>query len=215
MYFFYSGTRTWISKFRQGQNIFSPISPDLRQLKWCFPSYFDYYSAAKDEPRPMPTMPGHCTILDSGAHSFFAMHAIGVEKKRETILIDLEHYFTMYIEHLKLNWNKIDYFVELDVGEVYGMKIVKKMRDDFAREGLIEKCIFAWHPNNGINDLDICLNCPSRYMGIEGMRPGDIVIPYNRILKKAYTIGTRIHGFALTNHKVFRRYPFYSVDSTL
>lgn len=156
--------------------------------------------------------------IDSGAHSFFGFEGMSVtshlhtntSKRKDPFL-----YFEEYIQWLKIWQDKFSYFVELDLQEIVGHEIVNTWRKRYEDEGLIHKCIFVYHTGDKIKWWeDTCKNIPSRYVGIEGIRTGRAMLPYNKLIKIAYDNKCKVHGFAFTRPGLLHYYPFYSVDST-
>jgi hypothetical protein len=215
MKFYFSSMRSYQSHLNREASNYGPLLPDSPWLQYGFPSFWDWYSHKHNGRVKLFTMPAQYVILDSGAHSFFAMNDLAVHgKKREKVKLDVSHYHGAYMNFIEYNWEHISYFVELDVADVFGFEWVQKMRSDYQTRGLWEKCIPAWHRVNGMEDFEAMLECPSRYIGLQGLRPNEPLLPYNYLLQRAYDAGVRVHGFALTNCKVLEKFPFYSVDST-
>ena len=163
---------------------------------------------------------GHEGIItiDSGAHSFFGAAGIssaGHQQNTKTKLPDHEIYFRDYVKWIKQNYDKISYFVELDIQAIIGLKRVKEWRNLLKAEGLYSKCIPVMHSIDTWDDfVEMCETSESKYIGFEGMRKKKITMPYMKMLKYCHKNGIRVHGFALTAKEVTTKYPFYSVDST-
>ena len=215
MIVYLSGVKSWYTYFMRGlpRDGSVPFPADVTLLDSCFPSYWDFTS--KDGTKVLPVQPGRRVILDSGAHSFFSMVGMSVHvtyrKKTDVVL---EDYFKKYLRFLEKNWDVFNYFVELDVADVFGMEAVQKMRRAYKSKGMMEKMIPGWHPVNGKEDFFWQLKCPSHYIGMQGLRPGKPTIPYGPFIRECYDKGVRVHGFALLNQRLLREYPFYSIDST-
>jgi hypothetical protein len=163
----------------------------------------------------MDRMPAEDIILDSGAHTFFSSSGMSVHGYKVTRKMknDLSRYHSDYLVFLKKNWDRFDYFVELDVADLFGMDIVRAMRDDYMKAGMWDKCIMGWHPINGEDDYQWMLdNTGSGWVAIEGNRIGVPLIKYNNYIRPAYERGIKVHGFALMSDKLLRAFPFYSVD---
>ena len=216
MKFYFSGMHSYHSHFNRGGDRFGEVPASSPWLTFAFPSFFDWYAPSRNGRQKLRTMPGQYVILDSGAHSFFHMHGLSVYNtdRKSKPKIDVSHYHGAYMNFIETNWEWISYFVELDLADVFGFAWVQKMRRDLQRRGLWDKCIPAWHRINGERDFAEMLETPSRYIGLQGLRPGEPMLPYNSLLERAFEAGVRVHGFALTNHKMLEKYPFYSVDST-
>jgi hypothetical protein len=160
-------------------------------------------------------------IVDSGAHSFFSeMQGSGLSVSvhtKKTITKDTpENYFLGYLQWLQDNKDYYDYFVELDIGEVVGQETVLKWREEIRKAGLYSRCITVFHPRvMDFNDyLKMLEDSESKFVALEGDRPGRLRLPYNKLIKPAYEKGIKVHGFAFIKRDGLDCYPFYSVDAT-
>jgi len=85
-------------------------------------------------------------IVDSGAHSFFTEHnsllaTTGrVKKKKEDN--DPESYFGLFLQWLHKVYEIIDYYIELDIGELVGQEVVRKWREVLKEKGYFAKSVF-------------------------------------------------------------------------
>jgi len=158
-------------------------------------------------------------FVDSGAHSFFSHGDQGLavtntkpKAKKET---DPFVYFNNYITWLKANWDQIDYFAELDIGELLGQAQVIKWRELITAEGMADKMVPVWHPAVTTEDefRAVIEQAPSRYVAVEGLRKGTHAVPYVRTAKFCYENRCRVHGFAMVRNKFMESVPFFSVDS--
>ena len=158
-------------------------------------------------------------IIDSGAHTFFSEKGVdraGVVKKNTQTKETYRQYIDNYYKWLMACKDYIDYFVELDIGEIVGQKKVDEWYNELKVKGLDSKCIRVYHPKccpKGWWEEQIKTNT-SKYVGIEGKRFGKVTIDYKKLIKQAYDKGVKVHGFAMTGIKDITTYPFYSVDST-
>ena len=164
-------------------------------------------------------------VIDSGAHSFFAVAGVsvtsGANAQHRDVPIDFEKYVRGYVEWLKLVYDKIDFFVEVDIQELVGQETVWRWRDLYSREGLGKKCIWVYH--SGIGSGGVCDTykdfermvdeSESRYVGIEGKRKQKFQLPYVKMAKHAYDNDCRTHVFAAVVPALMRRAPLYSTDS--
>lgn len=180
-----------------------------------------YYQKKVNECLPPLKANGHTGIItiDSGAHSFFEQMGVSAtakhSKKGRKADKDPEEYFKNYIAWAKQNYNYYDYFVELDLQEIVGIKRLREWRKIMKEEGVADKCITVHHSVNNDEEFSELLETSvSRYIGIEGIRPGYRMLPYNKFLKKAYDAKVKVHGFAFTRADLLHDYPFYSVDSS-
>lgn len=160
-------------------------------------------------------------IVDSGAHTFFSELqgeglSVSVHTKKTRTKETPEEYWEMYKKWLMENYKYFDYFVELDIGEIVGQNTVLKWRGEIKKLGLYHKCITCYHPRvvswkaweEMLNDSE------SKYVAVEGERPGRNSLPYGRLLKAAYDRNIKVHGFALIKRRLLEKYPFYSADSS-
>lgn len=162
------------------------------------------------------------TMVDSGAHSFFSQHipkssAGGHTAQKDKRTEDPDRYVKQYIDWVVQNYDKFDFFVELDIQEIVGIAKVNEWRQAYRDAGIIDKIIPVWHylPNNWKDWEEWCDEWESRYIGIEGPRGDRGILPYNRFLKHAYDRQCKVHGFGLVQQEILWKCPFYSVDSTL
>jgi len=155
---------------------------------------------------------------DSGAYTVFA--ALGltttVGAKKLPFGGDYDAYFKAYLEWAVDNEQNVDYFVELDLQELVGRKKVDEWLRLWQKAGLAHRVIRVWHGNvDSARDFeDMCATTPSRYIAIEGLRPGRAALPYREMALRAYSEQCRLHGLALCNSSVLLQAPFYSVDSS-
>lgn len=178
-----------------------------------------YYQ--KNSQKTLDTMPkqNRKIIIDSGAHSFFEQIGVSVTSKdfgkSKGIKNDPQHFFDRYFEFIKQNYNKVDYFVELDIQEIVGRDKVNQWRKKLKQEGLFNKIITVHHTCDSEKDFDEILDTTeSKYIGLEGLRQRKIVLDYGVLIKKCYEKGIKVHGFAMTDFRLIYKYPFYSVDSS-
>lgn len=159
-------------------------------------------------------------IIDSGAHTFFSeadngLAVSGHKKKSKTVETPFE-YFSKYKAWIKQYYEYFDYYVELDIGEIVGQQTILGWREQLKSEGLYDKCITCYHPNimTRTDFVAMLKDSQSRYIGIEGIRPGRPMIDYSSLISKAYSEGVKVHGFAMVKKDIMERFPFYSVDSS-
>ena len=161
-------------------------------------------------------------IIDSGAHTFFtemgggqlsATHREKKNKLRETP----DQYWESYKEWLLKFDPLIDYFVELDIGEIVGKEKVLKWREELKSLGLFHKCITVYHPAYVTEEeyMQLLEQSASKYVGLEGIRgKRSKMLPYKKLVKMAYDRGVKVHGFAMIKKDILHEVPFYSVDSS-
>jgi len=218
---YYSSVKTWAQHMvkKRGLKPAAPMPEDIVSFPHAFPSFGDFYSR-KGRITKLPVMASRSVVLDSGAHHFFNLSGHSVAPGNSGVTggnvaeYDLNHYVQSYIAFVKHNWDKIDYFIELDIADIYGMKHVKAVRNEFVEADIWEKCVGGWHPVNGMDDYEDMLTWPSGMVGLQGMRRDAAVLPYNKLIKMAYDVGVKAHGFAMTKPEYLLKWPFYSVDST-
>lgn len=158
-------------------------------------------------------------IVDSGAHTFFASRPeIGSTTTRVTKHKgeDPEFYMREYLAWLKQAAPHLDYFVELDLGEIVGQPRVRGWRVYLEKAGLAEKCIIVYHPKaeTWAEFLEWAEKWPSKYVALEGLRQGRALFDYVGCVRALYERGIRVHGFAMVKRRWLDRVPFYSVDSS-
>lgn len=194
---------------------------EKEQVKNRFFSYY-YTRKSKDDTKSLKYnfSKSDILIVDSGAHTFFSESdqslTASVHKKKSKTKESSDEYWEKYLEWLIRNKNHLTYFVELDIGELVGQKKVIAWRKQLDKHGLLNKCITVCHP--AVTSYETYLRelneSQSKYVAIEGLRPGQPQIPYGKYVLAAHKNNIKIHGFALTNQSIVSRYPFYSVDST-
>jgi hypothetical protein len=188
-------------------------------------AFYSYYYMRKSKPmvaNMIGNRPYHELIfVDSGAHSFFAEnHDKGLSvsnlKKKTKTKETPDEYMANYIIWLKKHIDVIDYFAELDIGEIVGQDKVMLWRQQLKDAGLYHKCVTVYHPDIMTDQdyIDMLDDSVSRYVALEGDRDSRPRINYNKYLKLAFERGVKTHGFAMTKTDVFLNYGFWSVDSS-
>lgn len=193
----------------------------ILKIENIFMSY--YYMRKKKEPATLFENRKHVKtiIVDSGAHTFFSENSdsgltVSVHTKKTKTAESPEEYFEEYLLWAKKYYDYYDYFVELDIGELVGQETVLQWRERLKQHGIFDKCITVMHPATCTYEeyLQMLKDSESKYVALEGLRPGQKQISYGKYLIPAYKQGIKVHGFALTNKKMIEKYPFFSVDSS-
>lgn len=221
MIFYYSSIRAWIQHMvrARGFEPYAPLPDNIVALPHSFPSFSDFYND-DGRVRKLPTLLSKSVILDSGAHHFFNLsgHSVhpGASGTSSGHLkdYDLNYYVQLYIAFIKHNWDAIDYFIEFDVGDIFGMSTVHATRKEFQDAGIWEKCIGGWHRVNGWDDYEFMLSWPSKFVALQGKRMNEPLLNYGKLIGAAYERGVKVHVFALTDPRLLKRIPAYSTDST-
>lgn len=145
-------------------------------------------------------------LLDSGAFTFMN------SKKNETT--DFDEYTDRYIDYI--NRNNIEYFFEMDVDVVVGLKEVERLRAKL-EAGTGRQCIPVWHKDRG-KDYFVGLCKDYDYISIGGIVTKEITPAdykyFHWLIDTAHCYGCQIHGLGFTNLKGLYEYNFDSVDST-
>jgi hypothetical protein len=144
-------------------------------------------------------------ILDSGAFTYLN----GAKGN-----IDWEQYINEYAKFI--NEHKVEYFIELDIDPVVGLKEVERLREKLEKL-TNKKSIPVWHKSRGIDYwIEMCKNYD--YVAIGGIVTGEIKANqynvFNNLLKIAKENNCKVHGLGFTNLEGLKKYKFYSVDST-
>lgn len=144
-------------------------------------------------------------LLDSGAFTFM---------NNSKNAVDFDEYMTRYIEFI--NKHDIQYFFELDVDAIVGLKEVERLRKRLETE-TGKKCIPVWHRSRGKeNFITLCKEYD--YVAIGGIVTKEIKPQEYKYLKwfidTAHSYNCKIHGLGFTNLKGLYIYNFDSVDST-
>lgn len=146
-------------------------------------------------------------LLDSGAFSMFTKGHNLTEK-------DWDDYVTRYIEFI--NKYDIEYFFELDVDRILGLKKVEEIRKRIEKE-TNKKSIPVWHKERGWKYFEkMCREYD--YVAIGGIAKNpngkqiEKIFPY--FIKHAHKNKCKIHGLGYTNTNKLKQYQFDTVDST-
>ena len=151
-------------------------------------------------------------MTDSGAFSFMASGYVDAMEKEEYWIPYLEEYVAWLKEHK----DYIYVAANLDLDKIVGRNIVRKWNKKYF-EPLEEfmDIVYVAHEDEELGDPhgihhfeEYCKKY--RYVGINQSQKKFAHRFY--LLAKQYN--RRVHGFAWTELKLLRRYPFFSVDST-
>lgn len=193
------------------------ITMQSRQVRHAFSSYWYHGKKVDSMTLIRQNCPDH--VVDSGAHSFFSESHLGsarVVQRKHRKAHDPHSYFDAYLEWLLEQQNNLDYFVELDIGELVGQDVVEKWRDRIVAAGLEKKCLIVFHPRVEPFErfFEAAKEWPSRFVGLEGVRGARVPMNYNDVVQQLHEHQIRPHGFAMIKPKWITNVPFYSVDST-
>jgi hypothetical protein len=158
-------------------------------------------------------------IIDSGAHTWFTetgVSSASTLKKTTKTKETPEEFFNLYLKWIEKYYEYIEYYVELDVGQIVGQEKVDSWYEQIKEKGFASKCIRVYHPTAASDEwLDNLINTSeSKFIGLEGKRKGKPTMHYNKIIKKAFDKKVKVHGFAMTGTNDLLNHPWYSVDST-
>ena len=182
-----------------------------------FYSYFYLRKSNETTDLMIENRPFHKTIfIDSGAHSFFTenhsmgISATGFKKKKSKKDDSPEVYFEKYIDWIEKNFDYIDYFAELDIGELVGQETVLGWRKQLKERGLYSKCVTVYHPKVMTFEeyVEMIEDSESKYIALEGDRSSRNRLPYNELIYEAYSRGVKVHGFAMTKSDIYFKYGF-------
>jgi hypothetical protein len=187
-----------------------------------FVSFFSFYKGSK---KGLASVKEHAQsiIVDSGAHSFFSMNkekitAAGTAR-RAKVQLDVDEYWNRYVRWLQTNYEFIDYFAELDIGELVGKEKVKSWRQELKEKGLFKKCLTVYHPAvmswEDFKEMvrENKTDGPG-YIALEGIRGKKRAVDYIKCAQYLMKEKVRFHGFAMVRQKYLDLIPFYSVDSS-
>jgi len=210
MRIFFAGAETYL-----GKGYMFNYEPDSD----LFLSYF-YANSTRHALRKLHET-GHrgLRVIDSGAFTFFASHnfvSSGIQRKRgKRDVPPIREYFVDYLAWLREHYNLFDYFIELDLQEIYGKEMVEGFRQAIRDAGLESKAIYVFHSGDSWEELGrMIATSKSKYLGIQGFRLGEDPIDYMRACRMCYEGGVRLHGFAFTKSQILHQVPLFSVDST-
>jgi len=126
----------------------------------------------------------------------------------------LDNYCTEYIKWLRKYGKSLEFYTELDVGDILSYDKVKQYRKLFIKAGLKEKLLPIFYDSipNATQELEeLCRgNRGYRYIAIDGRIPEQRM---NHLLEIAKKYKTKVHGLAMTNLKDLMKIPFYSIDT--
>lgn len=161
-------------------------------------------------------------MMDSGAFSF---HEMTAQTKRRSKISDSkktvdmeelqEQFYHNYVEYVKANKKKWDFYVTLD----YRMHqpTILKMQKRFVKDGLLPVPVYhgdmglEWllkHKEMGCNLIATGLGKSIRGIRFKGRR-----YYFDRVFNFAAKHDIKIHGLAVTSLGLMTAYPFHSVDS--
>ena len=153
-------------------------------------------------------------MTDSGAFSFMAKYEGDPRVEKEDFWLP---YLEEYVEWLRKWKEHIFVAANLDLDVLVGHNIVKKWNKKYfeplEREGL--QIVYVAHADKD-DKGDSALRCfeeyckKYRYVGINQSQKKEASKFYQ--LAKMYH--TRVHGFAWTELRLLKKFPFFSVDST-
>jgi len=202
------------------ESIYSSYKVDLLPTDNIFCTFF-YNKKTDSFLKQVNKLKGHLgTItIDSGAHTFFGYTGESTmahhNNKDKSKMPCPDKYFSRYFDWIKENYEKIDYYVELDIQSIVGMEKVRSWRAMLKSAGVFDKCILVAHSVDTWEDfITLCNESESKYIGFEGLRAKKILMPYTKMLKYCYENQIRVHGFALTDAAIASAFPFSTVDST-
>lgn len=143
-------------------------------------------------------------LLDSGAFSYMNGAKVTLEQ--------LDKYIDRYINFIIAN--KIKYFFEIDVDNIFGLESVERWRRKI-ENAVGYQSIPVWHKGRGVEYWKQMCETYS-YVAIGGLvfhvkkQEHDLI---RRLVDYAYYKGVKVHGLGFTRTKELSKYKFYSVDS--
>ncbi len=171
--------------------------------KYDFYRLHTFYDIAPHEAKVIHKYKGF--LLDSGAFSFFG----GKE-------VDWNDYVTKYINFI--NTHKVEFFFELDLYSIIGIKETEKIRNRIEKETQ-KQSIPVFHKRLGIDYYKMLCD-KYNYIAISasGMYESKWTRQQPEKLRKmviyANQKNTKVHGLGYTKIDMLKKIPFYSVDST-
>jgi hypothetical protein len=157
---------------------------------------------------------GVTIFLDSGAFTFINQQ----RKNKQLVAKDklTEYFFQFtndYIGFIKQYYNYIAGYAEMDVDTVIGFQKVLALRNLFPQE-ILPKLIPVYHPETRTME-DWKHDCNNYPFVALGSKTGSTEMSYYKTMTKyPYQNGNKVHGFALVNQTILKKYPFYSADSS-
>lgn len=182
---------------------------DLREetIKKCKPRYLleTFFNGEKACLKVLNDVGRENFLLDSGAFSYMNGANVTLEL--------MEEYVERYIQFIKAN--KIKYYFEVDVDNIFGIEQVERWRRKIERE-TGTPCIPVWHKGRGVEYWKRMCQEYS-YIAIGGLVFHVKKQEYDSIkqlLKYANQRGVKVHGLGFTKTKTLKEFGFYSVDSS-
>lgn len=151
-------------------------------------------------------------MIDSGAHTFHAKEDEYIDKP----LSWWENYIESYIDFVRENKEFIFSCVELDVGNLLGLRYVDYFREKFfeplKEEGIL--VCYVWHNYDGIKMWEeMCKKYD--YVGFSLTNSSATRAEIVNMINIAKRHGALVHGFAVTRTELMSNVPFYTGDSSV
>lgn len=156
-------------------------------------------------------------MIDSGAYTFQAKSGVygKIQSSSQVKPKEVDEFVEHYGKWLRENKGYYNYFVEMDIDKVVGLKKVEEYRK-FIEQCAGEKCMPIWHENRGLDYWLRMIN-EYKYVGIGGLAVGEIKNYERKIsymLKLAHEKGCKVHGIGFTKFKFLKFLPYDTVDSS-
>lgn len=162
-------------------------------------------------------------MMDSGAHTIHKLNAQSKRRNDKASVkqeIDLEaiqeEMFKRYVEYVKKNKSKWDFYITLDWKK--DQKVIYDMQKRFVKEHLLPMPVY-----HGDSSLDWLrkhrdMGCKVICIGSDTDFRGSSFKGYRFYFDKVFDFGARhdirFHGLAVTSLSMLTMYPWYSVDSS-
>lgn len=162
-------------------------------------------------------------FIDSGAHGLYTEHVINKQHRDGYKFYDtteFKAYLNKYAKFIKTNTEFIDVYANVDV-IFHPEKTWEAQKYLEEEHGLTP--IPVIHYGTDLKWLEMYLNLGYDYIALGGLGQEVTHLVYTMWADRAFDMicnqasrlpVAKVHGFAMTSHRLLTRYPWYSVDST-
>jgi len=160
-------------------------------------------------------------MVDSGAYTYQVKSGLyGSEQKKEinTSLMSLnkiDKFTESYGKWLTDNKRYYDYYFEMDIDKIIGLKKVEEYRS-FLEKCAGKQCIPVWHENRGIEYWEKMIT-DYKFVAVGGIASGEFLNPerqFSYMVDLAHNKNCRVHGMGFTKFRYLKFIPFDTLDSS-
>lgn len=160
-------------------------------------------------------------MVDSGAYTYqvkSGMYANNQKSKIDLKAISckkLDKFTEQYGKWLSINKDLINYYFEMDVDKLIGLKKVEEYRKYLEKETQ-KQCIPVWHYNRGLDYWDK-MTTDYKFVAIGGVAANEMTNSERKIsylINLAHKNNCKVHGMGFTKYSYLHLIPFDTVDSS-